>query len=156
MADEKSFAKLFDARTVTLSLDAKSRDELLARLVDSTVAAGKVEASRRDAVLEAVLAREGLGSTGIGGGIAIPHAKTDHVSSMVTAIGIAKTPLDFKSVDGEPCDAFFLLLSPKAQHEDHLAALRWLSRLKRNADFPRFLRAARTPDDVLSVMELGD
>lgn len=151
--DEKSFSKLFHADTVALGLDCSTRDEVLSRLVDRAVAAGKIPAAKKKAVLDAVAAREELGSTGIGGGIAIPHAKTDHVDGIVTAAAITRRGVDFKAVDGEPCDIFFLLLSPKAQHETHLALLRWLSRHKRNADFTRFLRAAREPSEVVAVLE---
>lgn len=151
--DEKQFPQLFDERCVILGLESANRDDVLARLVDVAVDAGKIPSDRRKAVLDAVAAREELGSTGIGGGIAIPHAKTDHVSSVVTAVAIARKGIDFKAVDGEPCDIFFLLLAPKAQHETHLALLRWLSRHKRNADFTRFLRTARSASDVVSVLE---
>lgn len=151
--DEKSFSKAFDERTVLLDLPCTSRDEVLVRMIDVAIAAGRIAPARKEAVHEAVLAREGLGSTGIGGGIAIPHAKTDAVDAMVTAVAVTRRPIDFKAVDGEPCDIFFLLIAPKSQHETHLAMLRWLSRHKRNADFTRFLRNAREPGEVISVLE---
>lgn len=151
--DETAFAKLFDERSILLDLTATTRDETVAALVAAAGRSGKFDAAHETAVREAVLAREALGSTGIGGGIAIPHAKTDHVQSVVTAVAVARTGIDFKAVDGEACTIFFLVLSPKAQHEQHLAILRWLSRLKRNADFTRFLRSARAPKEVVSLIE---
>lgn len=155
--DESSFHTLFDEKTILLGMRAASRNDVLAELIDGAVAGAKIPSARRDAVLEAMLARESLGSTGIGGGIAIPHAKTDDVKSVVTAVGVSRAPIDFKAVDGEPCDVFFLLLSPKAGAETHLKMLRWLSKLKRNADFCRFLRSARTPREVLSLLqEMGE
>jgi mannitol/fructose-specific phosphotransferase system IIA component (Ntr-type) len=99
-----------------------------------------------------VRSREALGSTGIGGGIAIPHAKTDHVTKIATAIAVTRQGIDYKAVDGEPCDIFFLVVSPKDRHETHLAVLRWLSRARKNVDFTRFLRMARKPEDVIAVL----
>jgi mannitol/fructose-specific phosphotransferase system IIA component (Ntr-type) len=151
--DEKSFHLLFRESSVALGATAKTREEVLALLVDAAVAGGGVDAGKRDKVYEAVLARESLGSTGIGGGIAIPHAKTDHVDGVVTSILVIGAGIDFKAVDGESCDVFFLLLSPKSQHEMHLAILRWLSRMKRNPDFAPFLRRSRSPRDVVALLE---
>ncbi len=151
--DERSFHTLFTADTVVLGLDADSREGVVTRLVDAVVASGRISAGKRKDVLEAVLARESLGSTGIGAGMAIPHAKTDQVTSVVTAVGVARRGIDFKAVDGEACDLFFLILSPKTQHDDHLAILRWLSRLKRHEDFSRFLRSAKSAEDVISIFE---
>ena len=101
---------------------------------------------------EALLERERIGSTGIGGGIAMPHVKHESIAEPVTAVGVRKGGIDYRAVDGEPCDLFFLLVSPSSQAESHLAFLRWLSKLVRHPDFGRFMRSARTPKDVVGLL----
>ncbi len=148
-----SFWKLFGAKTISVDLCAREKSAAIAELVDLLVAAGKIERKRRDAIVDALVSREQLGSTGIGAGVAIPHVKIDEVSESVAAIGVAKEAVDYDSVDGEPCDIFLMLLSPTAEAETHLEILRWLAKLVRNPDFCRFLRAAKTPKETLSLLK---
>lgn len=150
---EGAFSKLFHEDTVLLRFEAKNKNEVLASLVDVLVKSGRLASHRRDAVVDAMVARESLGSTGIGAGIAIPHVKTDEVERTITAVGVSAAPVDFKAVDGEPCDLFFLLISPRAQAENHLRVLRWMSKLVRNGDFCRFMRSAHDAQEVVGLFQ---
>lgn len=153
---EAAFPKLFKEETVVLGLEAVEKKDVLERLVDALVSGGSIDASQRDTVLDALVAREGLGSTGIGAGIAIPHVKLDGIAGTVTAIGVSKKPIDYRAVDGEPCDLFFLLVSATDQADNHLRILRWLSKLVRNPDFVRFMRGSRDRAEAVSLLaEMG-
>ena len=156
MSGPGGFSDLFSEATISTRVAATTKEGVLTELVDVCVGAGRISAKKRDAVLEALFARESLGSTGIGGGIAIPHVKTDDVNETIAAIGVAPKRVDFKAVDGEPCNLFFLLVSPKSKANAHLDVLRWLSKLVRNPDFCRFLRTAGDSKEALAVVrELG-
>ncbi|MFH0947341.1 MAG: PTS sugar transporter subunit IIA [Planctomycetota bacterium] len=151
--DGPPFHKLFATKTISISAKATTQTEVLQLLTDLAVKGGGLAEDRRAAVLKALIAREEIGSTGIGVGIAIPHVKTDDVSETVAALCVTQTPVDFRAVDGEPCDLFILMLSPKDQAEKHLEVLRWLSKLVRNTDFCRFLRASNTSREAVSLFK---
>ena len=93
-------------------------------------------------VLDAVIEREKLGSTGVGHGVAIPHARTDLVDQVCGVFARLKQPVDFDAVDGRPADLIFLLLAPEDAGAEHLKALAQVSRLFRREDIRRSLRAA--------------
>lgn len=154
--DAPEFHKLFTAKTISISAKATTQREVLEVLTDLAVKSGGVITEKRGAVLKALIDREELGSTGIGVGIAIPHVKTKDVTETVTACCVTETAVDFHAVDGEPCDLFILMLSPKDQAEGHLEVLRWLSKLVRNPDFCRFLRASKTGREAVGLFkEMG-
>jgi len=151
-----SFHKLFEAASSTTEMGAADKSEVLEQLVKLAVKGGKLSADQHSSVLAALVEREGLGSTGIGSGIAIPHVKTDEVSETITAIGVSKSGVDFNSVDGENCTVFFLLISPKSEAETHLEILRWVSKLARNADFVRFVRHSKNAREIVGLLkEMG-
>ena len=144
--------KLFRKETIQVDLKAGTKGDVLAELVRLVVSAGGIAEERGDQVLAALEEREKIGSTGVGSGVAIPHVKHEAVAESVGALGIARRPIDFQSVDGEPCDLFFLVLSPPDHAERHLEILRWLSSLVRDPDFPRFLRGARSVKEVQQLL----
>lgn len=155
-ADPASFHKLFSAKTTKVDLEGGNHREVLAELVDLSVAAGTLTEEKRNKLLAELVAREKIGSTSIGAGIAIPHVKSDTVTETITAVGVSKTGIDYNAPDGEKCDVFFLLVSPKKMAERHLELLRWLAALVRNHDFCRFMRAAKTPREAVGLFkEMG-
>jgi mannitol/fructose-specific phosphotransferase system IIA component (Ntr-type) len=96
----------------------------------------------RQNALDAVFAREKTRSTGIGSGIAIPHGKCTAVRELVMALGIARQPIDFDSVDGKPVSIVILLVSPIDKTGPHIQALARISRLMLDADFKNNLENA--------------
>ena len=98
------------------------------------------------------MAREALGSTGIGQGIGIPHGKTASVKSLVAAFGLSKKGIDFESLDGEPAYIFFLLLAPEESAGPHLKALARISRLLKDKYVRDMLRQAETEKDIIRII----
>lgn len=96
------------------------------------------------AALESALERERLGGTGVGDGVAIPHARLRDLSKPVAVLGQFDPPVNFEAPDGRPADIVVLLLSPDAAGADHLKALARLSRVLRRPDMRDSLRGART------------
>jgi PTS system nitrogen regulatory IIA component len=109
---------------------------------------------RRDPneIFEVLLQRERLGSTGIGGGVAIPHAKLPKLEKLVGVFARLENPIDFDALDGEPVDLVFVLLAPEAAGADHLKALARIARLLRDPKVADKLRAVADSDQMFSVL----
>lgn len=141
---------------VTTSLSAVSRDGVIAELIDALVAAGALSADHRDSVVAATIAREELGTTGIGNGVAIPHAKHPAVDRVVATVGVGNEGVDFGSLDGRSTRVFFLLVSPPDAPQDHLHALETVSRYLQEDFFRQFLSQAQTSSAILEVLSEAD
>jgi mannitol/fructose-specific phosphotransferase system IIA component (Ntr-type) len=102
------------------------------------------------------MAREQLGSTGIGQGLAVPHAKHEKVQDLVAAFGRSRKGIEFDSLDGEPVYLVFLLLSNKEASGLHLEALAYITKLLRDELFCRFLRDAANKDAVIELLREAD
>ena len=137
-----------DSTIVDLKGDTK--EEIIAELVDSLSASEAI--SDRDKVLQAVLEREKIMSTGIGDGIAIPHGKSDSVVKLVAALGTQRRGVDFEALDGEPAYVFFLLVSPANVSGPHIKALARISRLLKNDNFKKKLITASSPEEIISAI----
>lgn len=139
--------------TIIAELDASSREDVVRELVDAVIAAGGIAARDKGAVVESVLERERQGSTGIGGGIALPHAKdSPHVKETVGAFGRSRAGVGFGAVDGSPVHLFFLMVAPQRSQE-YKTLLTRLAKLSRDDHFVRFLRDAKDAEDIVGVIE---
>jgi fructose-specific phosphotransferase system IIA component len=112
--------------------------------------------ARRDAVLKAVLEREAVMSTGVGNGIAIPHAKVDLLDNPIVAIASLNTPVDFDSPDGKPVDLVFLVAGSTNGNSQHLKILSALSRILIQHNFVVGLRNCRTSNEIFDKIQLAD
>jgi len=105
-----------------------------------------------DVLAQAVLDRESQGSTGIGEGIAIPHAKSQAISDIVIAFGRSKSGVDFQSLDGKPAYLFFLLVTPEDRPGDHLKLLARISRIMRNTALREQLLRCTQPEELQKLI----
>lgn len=128
------------------SQSSESRKQILRTL--AAAIGDKTGIDGRD-IFDAVIERENLGSTSVGEGVAIPHARIPALEKPIGAFVKLDEGVDFDSIDGQPCDLIFMLLAPNASGADHLRALAQVSRTFRNADLRDALRAA----DDLEVIE---
>ena len=104
------------------------------------------------AILEVLIQREKLGSTGIGHGIAIPHGKLPKLSELFGLFARLERPIDFEALDRQPVDLVFLLLAPEGAGADHLKALARIARLLRDGEIARKLRNSRDQEALYSVL----
>jgi PTS system nitrogen regulatory IIA component len=114
------------------------------------------EISDKEEMVDVLLEREKLGSTGIGEGIAIPHGKTKAVKKLVAAFGRSQAGVNFESLDGEPAHIFFLLVAPHDSAGPHLKALARISRLLKDQDFRKELMSVSTKEELLDVINRKD
>ena len=143
-------SELLSPDRVKVPLAGRTKDELLRELVELAAPGGGVEVA--DAILAAVRERERELSTGIGSGVAIPHAKTRHVEQLTMAAGVAPSPVDFDALDGQPVQLFFLLVGPDSAAGAHIKALARISRLLRRETLRASLRSAPTAEAFLRVV----
>ena len=106
------------------------------------------------AILEILLQREKLGSTGVGNGVAIPHGKLAKLGGLFGLFARLERPIDFEALDGQPVDLIFLLLAPEAAGADHLKALARVARLLRDQEVARRLRESGDADALYAVLSL--
>ncbi|HNQ50786.1 MAG TPA: PTS sugar transporter subunit IIA [Candidatus Omnitrophota bacterium] len=141
-----------------IQADIKStkKDDIIRELVDLLISAGELDRSARNKVIDALMERESLGSTAIGQGIAIPHAKTDSVSKLVGAFALSKKGVDFDSLDGEPVYIFFMLLAAQDSAGPHLKALARISRLFKDKYFRDNLRNCVDDNAIIKVISQED
>ena len=108
------------------------------------------------AVVDRLSERERLGSTGFGGGVAIPHGKIDGLSGCVGVFACLAQPIDFAAVDDLPVDIVFMLLSPADAGSEHLKALAQISRALRDKGFVAKLRGAGSADALYALFDAGE
>lgn len=143
--------EILSGKSVVVGLEGQSKREVLEELVNSLEVGDKI--TDRDKVLDAVLLREEIMSTGIGHGIAIPHGKSEYVTELGGVLGIKKEGVDFDALDGKPTYIFFLLVSPLDVSGPHIKALARISRLLKGEDFRQKLIAAVDNDDAIKIIE---
>jgi PTS system nitrogen regulatory IIA component len=117
--------------------------------------AARLLAADPQAILSALQTREALGSTGVGQGIALPHARIAGLSQMFGLFARLERPIDFDAIDGRPVDLAFLLLMPDQAGKEHLAALAAVARQLRDANVAAQLRAAPTRGEVYDALTLA-
>ncbi len=150
------FADFICGGSINPELVADSKETAIGEMVDSLVAAKAIAKDDREDILAAVMKREELGSTGIGRGIAVPHAKHASVDKLVGTVAISENGVDFSSLDGEQVHLLFLLISPPDRPGDHLRALENISRQLRDDTFCRFLKQSRTIADIEQLLDEAD
>ena len=120
---------------ILTDLKAKSIDTLVAELVDGLILGGSLSAEHRDDAIIALLKREAISTTALGGGVAIPHAKVPFAADFIGAMGYSRAGIDFRASDSKPVTVVFLVLSPPDDPYGHLSLLGTLAQLIRRKTF---------------------
>jgi PTS system nitrogen regulatory IIA component len=148
--------KILDAlNKETICLDLKATDKN-GVLEEMATPAARLTGVALEKLVKVLLDRERLGSTGIGGGIGIPHGKLKNLASLVMGFGMSRQGVDFDSIDGRPAHLFFLLLTPEDSAGLHLKLLARLSRLLKNEEFKSQLMRAKNPEEILEIIREKD
>jgi PTS system nitrogen regulatory IIA component len=143
-------------KAILADIKDSKKEDIIKELVDALINAGDIDKACRGKLIEALMERESLGSTAIGQGIAIPHAKSDCVTKLVGAFGLSRKGVDFDSLDGEHVYMFFLLVAPLDSAGPHLKALARISRLFKDKHFRDSLRACEDDQSIVRVMAQED
>jgi len=156
MTDNKSMDDLSDLlspQAVQAALVVPNKKALFQQLAG--LASKLVDADART-IVDRLVERERLGSTGFGGGIAIPHGKIEGLDRVVGLFARLGTPIDFAAIDDLPVDLVFLLLSPVDAGVEHLKALARVSRRMRDKGFVAKLRGAGSDDALYALFATGE
>jgi fructose-specific phosphotransferase system IIA component len=146
---------LFRPENVVVDLPAAGKPELLEAIVRDLDARNQIRDVEH--TIKDVVERERVMSTGIGNGVAIPHAYTDGVDHLVAGFYRTATGVDFEALDNDVVDLFFIILGPKESRRDHIKVLAKISRLLNHEDFREDLRNAPDAEAVMGVFRrFGD
>jgi mannitol/fructose-specific phosphotransferase system IIA component (Ntr-type) len=147
-------SELLSVGRVKVPLGSRTKNDVLQELVALIADGG--DALNAAPILSAVRERELELTTGIGAGIAIPHGRTPLVSQLVVAAGVAATPIEYESLDGQPVSLFFLLVGPESASGAHVKVLSRISRLLRRDRLRRQLIAASSPEAFLDLVRSAE
>lgn len=150
------FVDFICREAILADLTAQDKSGAIREMVQAMLKAGKIKAGEFESIVDAILKREDLGSTGIGRGVAVPHTKHPSVDHLIGSVAVSRHGVDFASLDGEPVHVFFLLVSPPDRPGDHLRALENISRQLRDDTFCRFLKQAKSMEDVQTLLNEAD
>jgi len=146
--------ELLSPKSIIADLKAADKKSAIVELVDVLKNTGKVKESAE--IIEVVLEREKLGSTGIGQGVAIPHGKTGAISEQSGVLGISKKGIEFNSLDGELVNIIFLLVGPVEVAGQHLKALSRISRLFKDKFLRQAIKEAANVDEIIKIIQQED
>ena len=147
-------SELLTSQAVAATLGATTKREVVAELVDLLESAHGIDSHGE--ILDRVLRRETMMSTGIGNGVAIPHGKAKAVDRIVAACAISSAGVDFEAVDGEPAYIFVLLVSPENVGASHVKVLANISRLLKEESVRKSLREASSAQAVLAAIQSAE
>jgi PTS system nitrogen regulatory IIA component len=142
---------LIPRKAIIPELKAKDKKGAIQELVQACRKAHEDEKFNVNDIVEAIVAREKTGSTGIGGGVGIPHAKVEGVKDVVGAFGRVHPGLDFNAVDGEPVQLVFVILAPPSKGDAYLQILRKIMGALKKPNFTKFLKSVKTAKDIEEV-----
>jgi fructose-specific phosphotransferase system IIA component len=145
-----NLTELLDEQVILVNLEATNKRAVIEEMATALTTSGKI--TDQEAVLQAVLEREKIMSTGIGKGVAIPHGKCNAVNQLAGVLAIKKDGIDFQALDEQPVYLFFLLVSPTEVSGPHIRALAHISRLLRHDNLRKKLIDAETAQDVLNLI----
>lgn len=146
-------AKLLSADQIILDMKSLEHWPAIMELVDHLVVTGKLPESLKDEVLAALKTREDQVSTGIGSGVAIPHAFSDHIEEVVAVFGRSQAGLDFEAIDNAPVHLIILFIVPHKDYHLHLRTLAAIAKMFTNCEVRRQIGEAQTRDEILSILD---
>ena len=145
--------KFLSPSQIEMELKAPDKQAVIEALVNILVSVGRIPKDKVEEVITALIAREGLTSTGLGYGIALPHVKTDVVTEICIAFGRSTKGIDFEALDGNPVHFFFLILAPPKKTEEYLKTLSSISALMKDEKERSRLFSAKSAEEVFKILD---
>ena len=146
--------EFLNKKAISADLKASDKEGVIREMVDLLAKADEIK--NKEDLIKALLTRESLGSTGIGQGIGIPHAKSSNAKNLVAAFGLSQKGVNFDSLDGDPVYIFFLLIAPEESAGPHLKALARISRMLKDKYFREMLRKSKDEKEILRIIQDED
>lgn len=130
-------------------MEGVSKKRVLTRI--SEYIAKEIGSDEPQNIFNALMAREQLGSTGVGNGIAIPHCRAPMCNEIIGTLVTLSKPIDFDAIDRKPVDLLFVLIVPEEQHDEHVKTLAGIAELFNEEDFCYTLRHTNDSDDLYNI-----
>lgn len=147
-------SNILDLNDVIANLKTSNKNNVIEELVDVLVE--NRPSLNKDELIDVLVERERLGSTGIGDGVAIPHGKYSGVNQPIISFGRSIKGVDFNSMDAQPVHIFFLLVAPEDSASIHLKALARIAKILKNNSFKRKLMEAATREEIYQIIIQDD
>ena len=141
---------------ICMNLEALERDQAIRELLQMLVGRGALAPERLEPAVEALIKREKLGSTAIGRGVAVPHARLDGLDGILIAFGHSRSGIVFQALDGESVHVVFLILAGHKDSGEYVGVMERISHLLQEEDFRRFLMAAKDAGEVVALIREMD
>ncbi len=148
----KRVYELLNRKSILMQLEKGSKEEIIMKLI-SYLQEEEIDGKTKKDIFNAIMKRESLESTGIGNGIAIPHARLNAIKDFYIVLGLSKDGIDFDAIDKKPVHIVFLVLSREENKVLYIRVLARLARLLHNREFRTQLLEQETPDDVLNFIK---
>ena len=145
------WSDILDIKCIKLNLTSRKKKDVIKEIVSLLYQANKIKNPQK--IEQEIIQREKMGTTGIGGGIAIPHILTKEISQTVMALGRKREGLKFEAIDDAPVQLIFLLVGPKGEESLHLKLLCKLSRVLHNTQFKKTLIEVEKKEELLNVFK---
>lgn len=146
-------ANLLSTDQIILDMKESEHWSAIVELVDQLITCGKLPKEMRAEILEALKLREEQVSTGVGSGVAIPHAFSDDLEQVIAILGRSRAGIDFESLDGAPVHFVFLFIVPRKNYHMHLSTLAAIAKMFTNQQIRQRLGEAETHDDILAIID---
>jgi mannitol/fructose-specific phosphotransferase system IIA component (Ntr-type) len=141
---------------ICMDLQSRERDDVIRDLLNMLVASKAMSAKLVERALAAILDRERLGSTAIGRGVAVPHARLEELDEVLVAFGYSQAGILFNALDSQPVHDVFLVIAPKGRADEYLDLMERITHLVQNDDFRRFVSRAQGQNEVIELIKEMD
>jgi mannitol/fructose-specific phosphotransferase system IIA component (Ntr-type) len=146
-------AKLLSADQIILDMKSEEHWAAIVELVGHLVETQRLPATLKDEILSALKEREDQVSTGIGSGVAIPHAFSDHIEEVAAVFGRSKAGIDFEALDNAPVHLIILFIVPRKDYHLHLRTLAAIAKMFTNCEVRRQIGVATSRDEILEILD---
>jgi PTS system fructose-specific IIC component len=147
-------AEYLKPENIVLGIGKQSRSEVFLTLAEKLASSSLLQNSQVDDLVQKLEEREALSTTGVGEGIAIPHASLDSIADTAIALGVVPDGVDFQSVDDKPADVIFMIVGSQKVPRQHIQILAKIVRLCRNKDLMKTVRTSSSRDEVLEAIRM--
>jgi PTS system nitrogen regulatory IIA component len=147
-----TISEFLNESNIRIGLDARNKREAIEEVVDLLVEEHEISMASRSSVIEAVMEREQMVSTGMEHGVAIPHGAVDSVDELVAALIVSKDGIDFKSIDGKPAHIIILLILPANKYSSSVQTMACVSRIMNSKTLRENILSADDPADIMDLI----
>lgn len=147
----KNVSDYLKLETIELDLKGKNKNSIIKELYENLKMTKLIKDEEMG--LKDVLAREEIGSTGIGRGVGLPHGKTEAVDEMIITIGISKNGIEYDAIDDQDVKIFFMFLCPKNATQEYLKVLARISRWIREENFTENILNAKSKEEIMEIIK---